>query len=172
MSKKKDGKKVKGGKKKVSEAVSPTDLTHAVTQAARSMRTALSRSLAESGLYAGQDGVILALAEEDGLTAGQLAARLGVKAPTMTRTIGRLEAQGFVERRDDGIDGRLTKVFLASAGYANVERIGQSVSECSARALNDFSEKEVKTLLRLLRAMDENLQNAADEGPEDTPSDV
>ncbi|MCB5204314.1 MarR family winged helix-turn-helix transcriptional regulator [Neorhizobium sp. T786] len=162
MSKKKDGKKRKSGKKKDLESILPGDLAHAVTQAARSMRTALSRSLAESGLYAGQDGVILALAEEDGLTAGQLATLLGVKAPTMTRTIGRMEAQGFVERRDDGADGRLTKVFLAPSGRANVERIGQSVTECSTRAFGDFSEKEVRTLLRLLKAMDSNLQGVAE----------
>ena len=42
---------------------------------------------------------MLALAETDGLTAGALAQKLGVKAPTMTRTIGRMEAQGFLERR-------------------------------------------------------------------------
>ena len=49
------------------------------------MRTVLSRNLLESGLYAGQDGVILSLAESDGMTAGGLAQKLGVKAPTMPR---------------------------------------------------------------------------------------
>ncbi len=125
------------------------------------LRTALSRSLAQSGLYAGQDGVILALAAQDGLTAGQLAERLGVKAPTMTRTIGRLEVQGFVNRREDGADGRLTKVFLTAQGRATVEQINRSVADCSALALRDFSEKETKSLLRLLKAMDDNLQAPA-----------
>lgn len=162
MSKKKGGKKGKGGKKKDPEIPSPADVANAVTQAARSMRTALSRSLAESGLYAGQDGVVLALAGEDGLTAGELAARLGVKAPTMTRTIGRMEVQGFLERRDDGADGRLTKVFLTESGRASVERISRSVAECSRRALGDFSDKEVRQLLRLLRAMDDNLTERAE----------
>ncbi|HEX2147330.1 MAG TPA: MarR family winged helix-turn-helix transcriptional regulator, partial [Pseudorhizobium sp.] len=156
--KKKDGKKGKSDKKKGSGGPAGSELATAVTQAARSLRTALSRSLAQSGLYAGQDGVILALAEQDGLTAGQLADRLGVKAPTMTRTIGRLEAQGFVARGDDGSDGRLTKVFLTSQGQATVEQIERSVADCSALAVRDFSEKDVKLLLRLLRAMDSNLQ--------------
>ena len=157
MAKKKDGKKSKDGKKKDAEAFAPADLAAGLTQAARSLRTALSRSLAESGLYAGQDGVILALAEEDGLTAGQLAAHLGVKAPTMTRTIGRMEAQGFVRRGDDGEDGRLTKVFLTDAGRASVARIEQSVAACGELALKDFSGKEIRTLMRLLRALDDNL---------------
>ena len=95
--KEKGGKKAKDAKKR-DENFNPEELAQSITQAARSMRTALSHSLAESGLYAGQDGVILALAQEGSLTPGQIAQKLGVKAPTMTRTIGRMEAQGFVER--------------------------------------------------------------------------
>lgn len=162
MAKKKDGKKGKDGKdgkKKDLDAFAPADLAVGLTQAARALRTVLSRSLAESGLYAGQDGVILALAEQDGLTAGQLAAHLGVKAPTMTRTIGRMEAQGFVMRSEDGEDGRLTKVFLTESGRASVTRIEQSVAACGELALKDFSGKEIRTLMRLLRALDNNLHS-------------
>jgi DNA-binding MarR family transcriptional regulator len=158
MSKKKGEKKSKSGKKKESATLSAADLAPAVTQAARSMRTALSRSLGDSGLYAGQDGVILMLAEEDGMTPGQLAIRLGVKAPTMTRTIGRMEAQGFLERRADGSDGRLTKVHLTETGLQSVEQIGRSVADCGALAAKGLSEKEVKTLVKLLRTVESNLQ--------------
>ncbi|MFN7101836.1 MAG: MarR family winged helix-turn-helix transcriptional regulator [Pseudorhizobium sp.] len=163
MGKKKDGKKSKSGKKKDVDGLSPSDLATSVTQVARAMRTALSRSLAESGLYAGQDGVILALSGEDGLTAGELAGRLGVKAPTMTRTISRMEAQGFVERRGDGEDGRLTVVFLTEQGRSTVEQIERSVTDCSAAAVQDFSDKEIKSLLRLLKAMEANLQGATED---------
>lgn len=107
MGKKKDEKK-KLGKEKPPIAQVMADIPQAMTQAARSMRTVLSRNLLEAGLYAGQDGVMLALAGEDGLTPGGLAQRLGVKAPTMTRTIGRMEAQGFLIRKADGGDQRLT----------------------------------------------------------------
>jgi DNA-binding MarR family transcriptional regulator len=163
MSKKKGDKKSKSGKKKELAALSAVDLAPAITQAARSVRTALSRNMSDSGLYAGQDGVILALAEDDGQTPGQLALRLGVKAPTMTRTIGRMEAQGFVERRADGHDGRLTKVHLTENGQRSVESIGQSVADCGALAVKGFSEKEVRTLLKLLRAVEQNLQADEDE---------
>ncbi len=60
------------------------------------MRTVLSRNLLESGLYAGQDGVILALAEEGWHDRRRgLPPALGVKAPTMTRTIGRHGGAGL-----------------------------------------------------------------------------
>lgn len=165
MGKKKNGKKVKPDKKKEFDHLPAGELATAVTQAARSLRTALSRSLADIGLYAGQDGVILALAEEDGLTAGQLAARLGVKAPTMTRTVGRMEVQGFLARQDDQGDGRLTKVFLTDQGRSTVEQIERSVAGCCALAAEDFTEKEVRSLLRLLNAMDRNLQQPSPGSP-------
>ncbi len=157
MGKKKDGKKNKSAKKKKHED-GALDFGQAVTQAARSVRTALSRNLLDGGLYAGQDGVIMALAETDGLTPGALAQRLGVKAPTMTRTIGRLEAQGFLSRRHDESDQRQTKVHLTEAGQNSVTLIARAVSACDDLALKGFSDKEKRTLIRLLRAVDLNLQ--------------
>jgi len=154
----KDGKKGKAGKKKDQSEYSLADLSPALIQAARSMRTALTRSLTESGLYAGQDGVVLALAETDGMTAGGLAARLGVKAPTMTRTIGRMEAQGFLERKPDAEDARLTKVYLTELGRGSVQAIEMAGSSCDKLATLDFSDKEIRNLVRLLKAIDSNLQ--------------
>ena len=169
----KDGKDGKKGKKKKShEDVSGAGLAAAVVNAARSMRTVLSRNLLATGLYAGQDGVILALAEEGGLTAGALAGRLGVKAPTMTRTIGRLEAQGFVERRPDDTDGRLTVVHLTAAGRGYVERRMAAGRASEQQAAEGLSEKDVRNLLKLLRAMDENLHSGLPEAPRNSEKTV
>lgn len=115
------------------------------------MRTALSHSLSESGLYAGQDGVILALAQEGSLTPGQIAQKLGVKAPTMTRTIGRMEAQGFVERSGDDEDGRVTLVKLTEAGLKSVDHINTSIADCGARAIEGLSARIFATLLNFSR---------------------
>ncbi|MBB4439672.1 DNA-binding MarR family transcriptional regulator [Rhizobium esperanzae] len=156
----KDGKKNKSKKKDQTE-YTLVDLSPALTQAARSMRTVLSRNLLESGLYAGQDGVILLLAESDGMTAGGLAQKLGVKAPTMTRTIGRMEAQGFLERKPDAEDARLTKVYLTDLGRGSVQGIELAASACDRLATQEFSEKEIRNLVRLLKAIDANLQAEA-----------
>lgn len=158
--KKKDEKKDKA-RKKAHGQVGPADVSAAIVQAARSIRTVLSRNLLSSGLYAGQDGVMLALAENGGLTPGALAARLGVKAPTMTRTIGRLEAQGFVERKPDDIDGRLTVVQLTQAGRDTLGLITEACSVSEQQALDGLTDKEVRTLLKLLRTVDGNLRGTA-----------
>lgn len=163
VGKKKDEKKKLGKEKPPIEQVM-ADIPQAITQAARSMRTVLSRNLLDAGLYAGQDGVMLALAAEEGLTPGGLAQRLGVKAPTMTRTIGRMEAQGFLIRKADGADQRLTKVFLTEAGRERLDSIGRSVEACTAQALAGFSGKEMRNLLKLLKAVDENLKSEGEAG--------
>ena len=152
-------KKGKNGKKKDEFLNEPHDLAAILVQAARSMRTVLSRNLLESGLYAGQDGVMLALAEADGMTAGGLAARLGVKAPTMTRTIGRMEAQGFLERRADEEDARLTKVYLTTSGRDRLQTIAAAGKTSEEIATKGLSEKQIKTLMKLLRVVDGNLQS-------------
>ena len=64
--------------------------------AARLARTSLAAKLLTHGFYAGQDQIMLALDREDGQTPGQLAGRLGVRPPTITKTINRLQAQGFL----------------------------------------------------------------------------
>jgi DNA-binding MarR family transcriptional regulator len=165
----KDGKKQKSKKKDQTE-YTVADLSPALTQAARSMRTVLSRNLLDSGLYAGQDGVILSLAETDGMTAGGLAQKLGVKAPTMTRTIGRMEAQGFLERKADADDARLTKVYLTELGRGSVKAIEMGSTACDALATQEFSEKEIRNLVRLLKAIDANLQ--AEAIPLDEPDEI
>ncbi len=154
----KSSKKSKSGKKK-DLSYSPEELAQSITQAARSMRTVLSHNLASSGLYAGQDGVILALSQEGSMTPGQIAQKLGVKAPTMTRTIGRMEAQGFVERSAGDGDGRLTLVKLTEAGAQSVAHINTSLANCGARAIEGLSAKDVKNVVKLLRAIDANLQS-------------
>ena len=159
MAKKDKADKDRGEKKKAKKKSPPGSgvLSAAVTQVARAMRTRLSHGLAESGLYPGQDGVVQLLAQEDGQTPGALAHQLGVKALTMTRTIGRMEAQGFVQRRTDDRDGRLTKVYLTDEGRGSVARIAEAMADCETLAVQGLSGKELKTLVKLLSLIDDNL---------------
>src|SRR5690606_37417720 len=94
-----------------------------INQVARNARTSLSRHLLDLGFYAGQDSVMLALDANDGQTPGSIAVSLGVKAPTITKTIGRLAAQGFLRREGSPDDGRMMLVFLTEAGRDQIKSI-------------------------------------------------
>jgi len=100
-----------------------------------------------------------ALGEEDGLTAGAIATRLGVKPPTITRTSTRMEAQGLLTRKG-GEDGRQTTVWLTEDGrakLANVETSGATVMDAAFR---DLDEKQMRRLLELLQQVSTNLETA------------
>jgi DNA-binding MarR family transcriptional regulator len=128
-----------------------------ITRASRHMRTFLTNALSTSGVYAGQDGVILALVETDGLTAGAIAERLGVKPPTMTRTLARMEAQGFLKREPDSADGRQMRAVLTDAGRKHVHAIELAVKATENFAVDGLSDKEVRQFLKVLRKINRNL---------------
>jgi DNA-binding MarR family transcriptional regulator len=77
----------------------------------------------------------------------------------MTRTIGRMEAQGFLERRADEEDARLTKVYLTTSGRDRLQTIAAAGKTSEEIATKGLSEKQIKTLMKLLRVVDGNLQS-------------
>lgn len=161
---KKDKSRKKDKPDKESPSRAPGNLQSEVTRAARSMRTFLTNSLSHSGIYAGQDGVILALAEEDGMTAGAIAERLGVKPPTMTRTLARMEAQGFVKRQADELDGRQMRAVLSEGGRRHVQAIQLAVKGTENLAVAGLSDKEVRQFLKILRKINRNLGQVEPDG--------
>jgi DNA-binding MarR family transcriptional regulator len=129
--------------------------------AARLSRTALAARLLAHGFYAGQDQIMLALDGEDGQTPGKLAGMLGVRPPTITKTINRLQAQGFVEKRASEDDGRQAHIYLTAAGRDAIKAIEKSVRKAEKQALRGFDKKEQKALSKLLSRIEANLSDAA-----------
>lgn len=128
--------------------------------AARLSRTALASRLLEYGFYAGQDQIMMALSQEDGQTPGQLAARLGVRPPTITKTINRLQAQGFLEKRSSESDARQAHIYLSSAGSDAIKAIEKSVRKAEKQALKGLDKKDIRSLAKLLGKIEANLSEA------------
>jgi DNA-binding MarR family transcriptional regulator len=128
--------------------------------AARQSRTALAARLLQHGLYAGQDQIMLALHDTDGQTPGNLAARLGVRPPTITKTINRLQTQGFVARQASEADSRQAHVFLTDAGRDAIRLIEKSLRKTEKQAFRGLDKKEQKALLKVLLRIEANLNGA------------
>ena len=131
--------------------------------AARLARTALASRLLDHGFYAGQDQIMLALSELDGQTPGQLAARLGVRPPTITKTINRLQAQGVLDKRSSDADARQAHVFLTERGRDAIRAIEKSVRKTEKQAFRGLDKKEQKALGKLLARIEGNLSPDAAE---------
>ena len=129
--------------------------------AARLSRTALAAKLLDHGFYAGQDQIMLSLNQEDGQTPGQLAVRLGVRPPTITKTINRLQVQGFLDKRASETDARQAHIFLTDTGRDAIRAIDKSVRKTEKQALKGLDKKEQKALAKLLARIEANLSDAA-----------
>ena len=103
--------------------------------AARLSRTVLASRLNGHGFYAGQDQIMLALNHLDGQSPSELAARLGVRPPTITKTINRLQAQGVLEKCASQEDARQTHIFLTESGRETIKAIEKSVKKTEKQAL-------------------------------------
>jgi DNA-binding MarR family transcriptional regulator len=142
-----------------------TEAMKRLQSVARLSRTALAARLLAHGFYPGQDQIMLALEEEDGRTPSQLAAQLGVRPPTVTKTINRLQAQGFVSKRSSEGDGRQAHVWLTEAGREAMRAIEKAVSKSEKQAMRGLDKKEQKLLFKLLGRIEANLSA----GSADTP---
>ncbi|MVA95914.1 MarR family transcriptional regulator [Nitratireductor sp. CAU 1489] len=131
---------------------------------ARLVRTSLAARLLDHGFYAGQDQIMLALAHEDGQTPGQLAGRLGVRPPTITKTINRLQAQDFLFKRPSDNDARQAHIFLTETGRDAIKSIEKSVRKTEKIALKGFDKKEQKAFLKVLARIEDNLAGTGQAG--------
>jgi DNA-binding MarR family transcriptional regulator len=135
--------------------------------ATRLYRARVGAELAHLGIHAGQEGVLLALGGDDGQSMTEIAGALGVQPPTITKMVGRLAANGYVERRTSETDGRQAIVFLTPQGKAILAEIDAAVASVEAVALDGIDGKDGKRLLRMLRRVAKNLGQADDAEPED-----
>lgn len=135
--------------------------------AARLSRTVLASRLLSHGFYAGQDQIMLALSGEDGQTPGQLAGKLGVRPPTITKTINRLQIQGFLEKRASDSDARQAHIFLTETGSDAIRAIEKSVRKTEKQALKGLDKKDVKAFSKILSRIEANLSDTLAEIPDD-----
>jgi len=135
--------------------------------ATRLYRARVGAELAHLGIHAGQEGILLALGTDDGQSMSALAGTLGVQPPTITKMVGRLAANSYVERRASETDGRQANVFLTGRGRKILAEIDAAVASVEAAALDGIDGKDGKRLLRMLRRVAKNLGQVDDVEPEE-----
>ena len=107
-------------------------------------------TLEEVGLYRGQQFILHVLWENEGLTHSELGERLHVQPATITNALKRMEKSGFVERRHDSEDQRVSRVYLTEAGRSargTVEKMWQEMEEQTFAALSEEERAHLHSLL-------------------------
>ncbi|MFE2998355.1 MarR family winged helix-turn-helix transcriptional regulator [Nocardia sp. NPDC059246] len=92
---------------------------------------------------------------------GELATRLDVEAPHVSRQIQRLEKAGYVERVPDPDDRRAQRVRPTASGRRAVEAVRQVLRGWMAEALTDWTTEDLQALAVLNhRMVDDFLDHA------------
>ncbi len=146
---------------------------------ARAFRTRSAELLAAIGLFPGQEQVLQSLLRHEttkpakgepllvGQSMGDLAAELSVRAPTVSKTIARLAAQGLVERQGSGADRRQVRVCLTEDGRKRAGMIEAISDRLEGELIDGLDSKDRKRFRKLLRKVSRNLAGTFEPEPLD-----
>ena len=126
-------------------------------QIGRMHRHRAEEALNKLGLHAGQEMTLLQLWIEEGLPQTQLAASMRVEPPTATKMLQRMEQAGFIERRPDLEDARVSRVYLTESGRSLEQPVLDVWKELEAQTVAGLSATEQALLHRLLLQVSANL---------------
>lgn len=98
-----------------------------VNYLSRILRHRFNNVVNEEGLFSGQQDIFLFLTHNDGATISEIAGKLGVSNASASVSIKRMEKSGFIIKKPDEHDARITKLYLTEKGKAVPERIKEKM---------------------------------------------
>ncbi|MDX8148926.1 MarR family winged helix-turn-helix transcriptional regulator [Lentzea sp. BCCO 10_0061] len=129
-------------------------ITHALFRVARLNRLHARKLLKPSGLHPAQELVMMQLWGVGPQRQTDLVNLLGSDAATMTRTIRRLEDEGFITRRRDERDKRATIIEATAESQALRAGVEQVWSELEATVTRGLDQEQRDVLLALLETVE------------------
>lgn len=105
--------------------------------------------------------MLLEAADDGGLRVGEVARNLGVKVPSATEQIIKLERAGLVQREADPSDSRAVRVTLTGEGRAAVESANARRNAVMAEILGALTEQDQQALaaaMQVIARINESVQ--------------
>ncbi|MCI4138801.1 MarR family transcriptional regulator [Bacillus vallismortis] len=126
------------------------NLIHQINQSARLIAKKANEQLEPFGLYSSQWSVLYCLRTIGPMTQKEIWSYLNVEAPTVTRTIKRLEENGWVQRQQ-GEDKREKLVVLTKEAEKKYEDINVKMLKFEEELLADFRGEDKEAFSHLFR---------------------
>jgi MarR family transcriptional regulator, organic hydroperoxide resistance regulator len=133
------------------------DFQTAFWSAKHALAHASAAAFAQHGVHEGQQFVLRCLWREDGLSPGEIARRLGLSTPTVTRAATRMTAAGLLRREPHPSDRRLVRLRLTDRGRKLEKIIDEETRQLTERALATLSAAEREALVAALEQIRRNL---------------
>ncbi len=99
------------------------------------------------------------LVEGESLRLCDLAERLGIDSPAVTRKVQQLEQLGLVVRSPDPVDGRASRLLLTRDGKRSIERLLDARREWLENLLSDWPTTDRKEFARLLQLFSSTIED-------------
>ena len=125
-------------------------LAFLLASAHKRMRIGLGQSIGDEEFNEEHWRILQVLSDEKGSSMGELAARVLLNGPALTKNIDRLVSRGVVQRAPDAGDSRKVLVYISDLGLETVARLKQRVDahhESIEEALGPRKTNQLKRLL-------------------------
>lgn len=139
-------------------------LSSAIFRVARAHKAWAARLLRDTGLRPGQELVLMTLWQRGAQRQVDLVHSLDSDAPTMARSIARLEKAGLVRRRPSPTDRRAAIIEATEAGLALRPSVETAWAELERLTAGSLTPQRRSEALALLAAIEANLETAATDG--------
>ncbi len=103
--------------------------------------------LADNGLFVGQDEILFTVLFNNGAKPSDIAKKLSTSLASVSVSLKRLEKAGFVERKNDEKDARISHIYISEKGRRAMEKIHKDLKSYEKSILEGFTEEE-KNLFR------------------------
>lgn len=117
--------------------------------------------LAHHGITHAQWTLLWFLSQAGSLTPLELSHRAGIQKASTTSVINTLKKRGLIRGDQDGVDRRKINLHLTPAGVVLMQKLIAYAAATNAEARGKYSDKELETLLSLLRGVTVNLGNGS-----------
>jgi DNA-binding MarR family transcriptional regulator len=125
---------------------------------ARALDSISNIEFKEYDLTKGQYLYLVRICENPGIIQEKLAEMIKVDRTTASRSIRKLEINGFIEKRDDIHNQKINKLYPTDKGKNVYPYIKKENDYSNMVALAGFSEREVETIFTLLQRVRKNIE--------------
>ena len=125
-------------------------LSFLLASAHRQMRIGLSQSMAADEFVEEHWRILHVLSDAEGHSMGDLAERVLMNGPALTKNIDKLVNRGLVQRAADAYDSRKVLVFITDHGLDTVSRMGEHVDAHHSSVEEALGPRKTAQLKKLL----------------------
>jgi MarR family transcriptional regulator, organic hydroperoxide resistance regulator len=128
-------------------------LSFLLASAHRQMRIGLSNSIGDEDFTEEHWRILQVLSDEQGRSMGDLAERVLLNGPALTKNIDKLVSRGVVQRAADGVDNRRVLVFISDLGLEVVTRLKERVDAHHDSIEDALGPRKTLQLKKLLESL-------------------